>query len=597
MNDCAESLSQCPDDISSVQDLFTRSKQAAKRQWADAMMGVVWEGEESQRDRWLRLIQSYESSGGADIDAVTPLKNALADRDAFFHLLTHNGASTFESINLVDPTSWMAFLASYSEREMAAGVLARRWIRSMPESVIQKLSSTMNYHELLLVSDLTTLTRYADHAMIKVFELMRDGGLQPTTSPGDNGIQYLFEVSAGELGSDTSLVPYAMMFPIEWGKLTDRMRIFSQRISESVKQGEIPQSYMLLSRYLNTLATVYGSTETDPEKLNAIWDEAEDECVALQQSDCPVILHPMGSPSITGEAMKIDPEINISLHLPQERALEQEVAEYVELARAFAQPLVDHGNLSRVSPAVFMLHHVLSGGSNIFWQIQGISGEHDILCYVNRIREEFIRDYVPVLERIVGRPLDTVERATFLRIFLFATAGHELGHTLVNIEDKKIKKHIGTHHDSYILDELKADSTWAWFLRAQELSQEEAITRVQAYLAWCLLYMKNNSSNEGNSGQQYHMLGRIEASVLIAECGISCGTDGIFIADPIRGLHALAQLSDSLRAVCLDPELSEAKVKEAVAHMRKVSDRQEETLQSLLTYVFPKHDMSRNGGS
>jgi hypothetical protein len=204
--------------------------------------------------------------------------------------------------------------------------------------------------------------------------------------------------------------PYVEVFPFEWTRIVKHLRRLEKEIEGMVQSGSLPETYRLLPAYLQRMADVYGSSESDPAKLIAIHDKELDAMtVELVAAGCPIMLMQQKEPAVAGDAEKTDVELRVGFRSPAIIALEQFMG--IDQLRTIAQERSDSHRDAFTSPNVvpsqFLNHQSFAFGPNLYWMTRGESGGA-IITHANAVHENAERTEFPLLKRLI-KGLDNLD--------------------------------------------------------------------------------------------------------------------------------------------------------------------------------------------
>jgi hypothetical protein len=577
----------CPkEQILNLNDLFRSASKAVTELWTGNK--DIQKTLQGHLEKWISKIPADEEKRG---DLIRIMKSPKAIE----RMLDLQQMGALEDIRTLVPEAWRTLILLSAERQMAAMTLVRHWIKELSEEDYQRLK--FSKEELRLFMDTASIFgKYFDQAYVKQIELadLPGGsetdamiekkkpaeGEEETTEPIP-GSEYLYAPYVSENSDETRPMAFNEVFPFEFGKIVMRFKALAQRIRQSIQKGELPADrYQLLPGYLEKLANLNASSETDPQKLFDAWEDISKDSAKMAQAGCPINLIPQGTPSASGDANKVDVELRLELI----GANEIENTRATEIPRAAAQQLLD-GIISKNQalvekpypiPPSFLMSQPYSFGPNLHWLTQGQSDIHNILIHNNTVENQTAKAQLPLLEKMF--PSDPLDHRNTISHAVKDTVLHEISHAIFHNEEPKVKKRIGfgskeAGSQATVLEEIKAEMVGMTLLESMrqknpdEISPEESL---RAKVGGAMDWVANKSSKVGTSGERYYFAGAWILQALL-EAGVIQERDGAYhLENHAKGLQILAQIGQKLLDdFYANPEATPEKVAQFIDHLEE----------------------------
>ncbi|MDD5290927.1 MAG: hypothetical protein PHZ04_02305 [Patescibacteria group bacterium] len=545
----------CPENIKSVEEILEKADEAVTEKW-DKYAGDFFED------------KCREWAGAADDSENQELKETLSDRDEMETNLRLQYLGGIEKLRDVNPSAWRSMILASSERQLAKTVLLKRWAREMPEETFEKIGTTREELDLFLDAA-ALLGKYVDQAYVKQIELAdAPGGSAETELAGKQGSEYVYDLyKAG--GENPDIKTYSEVFQFEWSRLVGRIETLAQRVENLILENKIPSSYESFPDFLREIAQAYGSKETDPEKLDKMWDGLSIKTQELALAGCPLMIIPQGSTEVAGEAGKVDIELRLAFQSEYTKELEKLADEY----RTIAQNIVD-SNKNVLSepydvPRQIFNTQYFSFGPNLASITQAETGEGFIASHVNTIAELAKTKQIPLLEKAF--PGEKVSPEGYKEAAIIETSLHEYGHSILSTDDEKIYDKIGSSKAADVIEELKAETLAAKLLWEKHSRDDEVLRKqFQAKMGTICDYLKNKTEKE-----EYYYPAIIMIHELISQGVIKEKDEGYEIADCQKGVQALANLgTEILENFYLNKESKPADVKNYFRQIKELEDEE-----------------------
>lgn len=440
--------------------------------------------------------------------------NLLKDPEKLALNLKLNQLGSLEVLRQANPEAWRSLNIASAERQMASIAVLEHWLSDKNneknlEAITDQIG--LNKNELKLFVDLAgILGKYVDQAFIKQMELADlPGGSEETKlidEPGAESVYDLYKPGSQEVEIKT----YKEMFPFEWKKISSRLHSLAERTKKEATENILPSGYQEFGDFLEKMSEIYGSDNIKPDELDKEWKDLYKLEADLNKTACPIMLLPQGSASVTGDAGKVDIEMRLGLRTAETRNQEKEFEVFRDIAQGFIDEYQDSLKEKSSVPEVTFNYQPWAFGPNLNSVTVGSSDESQILVHANADREIIKQREVPILKRIFsGVEIDLDE---YLRAVVKENTLHEIGHSVLNSEDKKVHKRIGGRFEASVLDEIKAEVFGLKILQTakdKEVLPTEIDLRTQllAKLGSCLNYLKSNSAAAGGDGEEYFTCG------------------------------------------------------------------------------------------
>lgn len=553
-----------------VEDLFNLAGHAVTDQWQKSAESIL----ENRYQEWIKSIPQTERN--------KPMVELLSNPAAMEDRLRVKELGALEPLRKINPEAWKSLLIASSERQLASIVLVRYWLKEMSDEEVGKLG--MSKPELQLFTDIAgVLGKFVDQAYIKQMEIADQPGGSVETPlvlwaeederRNARGADFLYDISTGD-NNEPDIKTYNEIFPFEWPKLIKRMRELSKQTKRMVKEGKLPSSYQSLGFVLERMEKVYGSEKTDRKRLDDQWGRLRKTVYRSLEKDCPVSLIPQGTPSVAGDAEKVDVEIRLEIRTPQTKELEKSL--HLKQLLELAQKIIDQ-NQAVLSNKNFKVRTSLTFqpfifGPNIHWLTTGESQEGLTLTHENSVREVADVFEIPLLEKMF--PQEKQDVGLYETAAVLETELHEMGHEVLSIDDDAVAKRIGeSGSESTIIEELKAEAIGMHLLDqalGQGIEGIDAKQQLVAKLGTTLNFLVNKSGDAGESGERYYLTGMAVLYRLLHVSGVIGKTEkGYEILDARKGIKALAEMGQELIRLYADGKTTPEKIVEYVEELHK----------------------------
>ncbi|OGB74338.1 hypothetical protein A2V68_01120 [candidate division Kazan bacterium RBG_13_50_9] len=544
----AEGWPECPEDIKSVDNLFSIGRAVVAEYWKQSA-GIKLA---AKCEHWAGQITDKDAESRAS-------RELLLDPAKLEEGLHIQQVGVLETIRGTQPEAWRTLAMVASERQLAVLALVRHWAKiELTDERVARLGFGRAELELLLDAA-GILGKYIDHAYVKQLEIADlPGGMKRTPldirhqrKTGEeelSGAEYLYDyriVPEGQRRSVMIIKTYSEIFPFEWSRIVDRLRALAERARRLLFEGRLPQSYDSLPEYLEHMAKMYGSDVMNPQELEDAWEELYKAGTKLAEKGCPLMLIAQGATG-SGEADKVDIELRLGLQTPETKAAQKLFRQFGILAHRLNQQYADSLDEEQDQPSIVLNIQPLAFGPNVYWMTRGEAEETQILSHTNAVADVALNKELPLLRRLqlVGEG----DSEWYKQAAVMETVLHELGHAILPADDDAVEKRVGKYRDT--LDEFKAETMGMWLLaRASETNRRiDKIGRHQllAKMGTVAAYLTEKSSQDNSDGEPYYLAGAAQLVALL-ESGALVESDGRYvIANTARGIQVLAELGDSV---------------------------------------------------
>jgi hypothetical protein len=275
-----------PAHIRSIEDIFEGAKELVTSGWSKKVITYLAEKCRIWADE---LPHKPEYDDEAEL---------LRNPELLEQKLKIHQFGALESLRKVLPLAWQELILMASERQLAAIVVARHWIKELSPERIQEIVQTSQVHsikELELFIDCAAIVgKYIDQAYVRQIELTDI--VDPVTIvtckrfPGQK--EFKCEFHPLRQTPQIEIKPYRTVFSLEWEHLVQALEHVARKVDYAFSLGELSESYRNFSAYVRELAQTYGSTEINHDILHERWDQLLDHMRALAEEGCPIMLVP-----------------------------------------------------------------------------------------------------------------------------------------------------------------------------------------------------------------------------------------------------------------------------------------------------------------
>ena len=549
--------------INVTEDIFELAKNEVNKTWEESVKALI----ESKAEEWKKDLKIDDPEIKAALDL-------LNNPEEFSKNFSLRQFGVLETLRTVNPEAWRTLVVASSERQLASIATMEHWLKNGDKENLQAICDKIGLKsdELrLFVDTAAILGKYVDHAYVKQIELADSpGGSEETKLGEEDGAQYLYDLYKDPKSEDIDIKTYSDVFPYEWEKIQSRLELLSVRIKLASDQGKLPDGYNLFADYLEKVGQVYGSKSIKPEVLDKDWDDLYKMGKEVNNTNCPIMFIPQGCSSVSGEAGKVDVEIRLGLKTKETKEQEKGFSKFTNIA----QEIIDnnHDSLEKdyKVPDVNLNYQPWAFGPNLYWVTRGESGEDQIVSHTNAVSEVAIANEMPLLKRMFD---ENVDGGKYSKAAVTETVLHEIGHNVLDSEDKKISKKIGKSFEAGILEELKAETVGMKIL--YETSQRGDLpngvdlkTQLLAKLGTNLDYLKNKSDKKSGAGEPYYICGATILGSLL-EKGLVAKKDSSYeIVNPEACIKEIASIGDKVLSFYANSETKPVDVKNYIKELR-----------------------------
>ncbi len=558
---------KCPSDVHSVEDFFTRAKDAVATRWSSSVKSVVHQ----KAAEWLKEIP--------DIEENAELREALSDPELLEKTLGMQDMSAFENIRTINPMAWRTLVLASSERQLAAVELSRRWVKELPEESLSRLGVARA--ELQLFLDTASLTgKFLDQAYVKQIELADAPGGSTKSKLGLRaGAKYIYDVQKDPESGVVEKKPFKDVFEFEFSKLVHHFEELAKRSEALLAQGKIPETYRNFPAYLRQMADVYGSQSVSPKQLDKMWQDLQASYVKLAKEGCPIMLIPQSCPMASGDAEKVDIEMRLGFQTPETQRLSGIVDKSIPVAQGILDEHMDALSEPSKFPPVIVNVQPFAFGPNLHFYTEGQSERDVIMVHANVSAESAAKTRIPLMRKLFNQA-DTLDDSTFKEGAAGDTVFHEMGHAVFSIEDSDVKNRVGSGNDAFVLDETKAETAGIELL-LRSLEQDKSVDKktfldkqILVKLSTLAEYVSQNSNQKGSGGERYYFAAVVSLKSLF-DAGLLVDNGGKYdVTDSEAAFKKIAEIGTGILENFFtnmedEPATVRTSVKTFVANLRK----------------------------
>lgn len=264
------------------------------------------------------------------------------------------------------------------------------------------------------------------------------------------GAQYVYELRQKQKGQQQKL-PFKELLPA-WGEIAAQFELFAKRVEQEFADGQ------KFTAYLRYLAKIYGSSETKTNKLRKMWQKAQKMQSNIDLNAWPINLIVTRDVYQNDGLNKVDANLTIDINTRHTKNKMKIYQPYFHTARKLVKK---HHLRSKIAPPhiSFLLY---GSGQSVFWPNLGEAGE-TALCHSNHLHDEAaLKEGLEETLELFEVDSDNLTLEEFKELELLSIYLHELSHTILPVENKKVSKRVGCYEMHVeMLDELKAEATSA----------------------------------------------------------------------------------------------------------------------------------------
>ncbi len=528
-----------PTDVASIEDFFENATQAVSSVWNERVSGSL----QGLTASWCSEVPYNEKNA--------PLLRVLEDPATLETKLAIHQFGILEPLRGILPEAWRTLVQLASERQLAAVVLTRHWLKEIPteerEAWAQKMGLDSFAEVDVMVNSAEFFGKFIDQAYIKQIELadaphgQEQSPMAEQGSFNPAGVKYLYDVALPE--GEIDVKSYSDVFRFEWPRLVAAMRRLGDKVTKLVADGALGAKYSKLPEYLYLCADTYGSSSQDPEEVAQQWQRLLSAFHDLMLDGCPLMLVPQTVPAVADAANKVDAELRLGFRTRESLELEQKLEQFYEVVQDISTEEEPFLEKSFVLPKVFSNHQAFAFGPNLYWMTRGEEGVEKIVAHTNAVRDVARATALPALQKVFEGEVD---EASYDKAAVVGNCLHEWGHMILPKEDVAIRERIGATPETDVAEEIKADSGNMKIVhRALEKGVSlDVHTQLYAKLADICDYLANKSSELGTSGERYFTTGVAIISELLEKGHVVPSGDRYKIVDDREAIVAIAEFHD-----------------------------------------------------
>lgn len=529
-----------PETADSIEEFVESSKELVTERWKKEVTPLLTE----KCTEWADALHEKPE--------YSELEELLRDPDLLERKLMIRQFGVLEPLRTVLPDAWRELVHLSSERQLASVAVARHWAKDLTPEEGEKLSEAMGLKSTaeleLLLDTAAFLGKYIDYAYVKQIELADSPGGSTESPRGKEsaGIQYLYDVYTSPESDAVDVKPYVDVFPKEYKGIVQSLERLALKTEKLMESEAVGSEYQELPAYLRSLADVYGSKNIDPDELYRTWQEAQQKMRQLVESGCPVMLVAQATPSVAGDAHKVDVEMRLGFRTKESQELESTLNEFRSITQELMDAEVPSMEGSYPAPAVIVNYQPYAFGPNIYWTARGERGKDKIVAHTNAVIDVAVTTAYPELTKMFSNP---VEEEDFKRAAVLDNSIHELGHMVLFNEDPKVRARVGTSTEAGVLEELKADTMDQKVLLEYSKRLGDAFNLENQFmgkLGDICDYLKNKSTEVGTSGEQYFTAGVAMIDRLLEKGMVVADGERYRVVNAELAVQELAALGDEI---------------------------------------------------
>lgn len=508
---------QMPESLQSIEHFFDDAHRAVGEAWKRRVSAfldqllVDWHGQ---------ISESPENE---------PLIALLQQPEIIEEKLAIHQFGILEPLRKALPEAWQTLVLLASERQLAAVTLTKHWLKEIPADKREGWARQIGVESFdeveLMVDAAASLGKYIDHAYVKQIELAdaphgsdqsplakREASMSTKDSSHIfDGLKYLYDLT-NQTDEGIETKTYGDMFPFEWPRVVAAMRRLADKVEGLLTQQKLNKTYRLLPNYLRLCADTYGSSSTDPYQVAAEWKNLFDSFRELMNDECPLMLIPQSTPTVTDKAGKVDVEIRLGLRTRESLETEAGLRPFYEAVKTISDKETASLEKPSVPLEMFSCHQPFAFGPNLYWMTRG--EEVMKLMHTNSTRDVALNTALPLYKKAFTNSID---EPVFKKVAIDDCALHEWGHMVLPKEDTQVRVRIGATPETDVAEEIKADSGAIKIMQQanEQTPLPDLSTRLQAKLADICDYLANKSGELGTSGERYFHTGVAIISLLL----------------------------------------------------------------------------------
>jgi hypothetical protein len=373
------------------------------------------------------------------------------------------------------------------------------------------------------------------------------------------GAEHVYELQTNKPHL-TKKVAFKTMIPA-WEEIGAQFEQLSSRV-----KNEFASDGAQFALYLKLLSKLFASDETNTRVLHKLWQKAEKMQNKLNTSHWPLNLIVTRHPYNNGGLNKFEANFTLDIKTRETKRKATSYQPYFHTARKLVKK---HHLRSKITPPQigFLLY---GSGHNVFWPNQGEAG-NTAQAYSNHLHDEAAlkSDLTETLALFTADhtnlSLEEYKELSLLSIYL-----HELSHTILSTENKKVAKRIGVYDTCMeTLEELKAETTSARiFYLTNEHHRQPA--QLQKFLQF-FIATHHIDPTQLSDGSGYQICSEILINSLLKSKAITKTNDKYQIVDVDRAFQTLIQLSTEIMSLYDDKKTTPTTLNEYVKNLKQNS--------------------------
>ena len=548
---------EVPRELHSADHFFDEARSAANRAWR------VTAGPKLAADakEWIASLKQKAAEDPEKAESIDAIIKVLENPSDLEDKIRIRQLGVLEGLRGVDFVLWEKILALTSEYQHTELRITQNWVRQLDEKALENLN--VKREELQLVTRMQNFTNhFINVAYLKQMEKAeQEGGTEASPLGSTLGADRLYEIApwegegaqeeAAEAGTYKPQT-YGEAFPLELQRVSKNLQRLAETTDKWLADKKLPEKYAGLPAHLRLMSEAYSSPESRPSAVAALWDRVVESGYDLARTGCPVILIPPNTPSVAGDASKVDVEARVAVSFNPPEGLEQIFGDMEEQVKKFN---ADHQSLlsAEHDKPKIALYALPNGGAgpNLFYETPAESGGVVWLHY-NSTANVAVSDQLPYLRGMMAN--EEIDTQDFVQGSYVENGIHEVGHTRIPSYDESTIARIGEGNEKEVIEELKAETQgMRTFLEVhteknREISPEAARRTMLAKLGVQFDAIANKTNDAGSFGERYHMPGVFISKALL-KSGVLVydeATDTYAIKDYRRGLDEVAKIGDML---------------------------------------------------
>lgn len=536
---------EMPKHIQSIEDCIEGAKKIVTNEWASKVSVYL----DARCAMWADTLQA--SDDFAENKSKQDLERQLRNSTAIERQLSIHQFGSLEGLRQTLPEAWYELIMIAAERQMAALVLVRHWLKEQTPTEAKALAKKMGLQsptELnLLLDSASLLGKYINQSYVKQMEMAdAPGGSEEThlTAKNVRGSKRVYDIYTKEGSDEVAVKTYNEVFPFEWPRINQALLVLAKKVEVALEKKEVGEEYKQLPAYMRKMADTYSSTETDPEVLHQKWNELMADMRELAVAGCPIMLIPQGDASVAGSANKVDTEIRLGFITKDSHKLRETMQPFRQSVEKMIEAQAPYMDKTYPVPPV-ITNYQIAFGPNLYWTTRGEEGLEKLVAHLNAVVDVAVAYGYPAIQKMFT---NTMKIEDFEAASQMDNTLHELGHVPLYKEDKKIKERLGSSKEVGVLEELKADTVnqkLAWeHVQAGNKENLDLEAQFMAKMGDICFYLTQKSSNPDFGSAKYYYAGVAMLERLFEKGIIKKAGEKYTVTNLQEGVHALADLGD-----------------------------------------------------